>query len=100
MEQVCLENALPIRRFRSNYVTASEKDGDVCIFQTAYAHTSHARPTDDGKLREVKPDLNWIRVDTQYLLPKPGVRKYAPIPLNVIYSKIMGPSEEEGGASI
>ncbi|MBW2132476.1 MAG: hypothetical protein JRG88_08050 [Deltaproteobacteria bacterium] len=97
VEQICQEKGIPVRRFRQTYGVASEKDGDVCIFQTTYAHTSHARPSDDGKLREIKPDLNWIRVDAQHLLPKPGVWKHAPIPLNVIYSKILGPIEEDGG---
>lgn len=100
VEQICQENGIPIRRFRQNYALASEKDGDVCIFQTAYVHTSHARPPDDGKLREIKPDLNWIRVDTQHLLPKPRDWKHPPIPLNVIYSKIMGPSEDDGIFSV
>ncbi len=99
VEQICRENGLALRRFRQSYVLASEKEGAICIFQTSYAHTSHARPTDDGKLREIKPDLNWIRVDAQHLLPKPEIWRDPPIPLNVIYSKIMGPSEEEGASS-
>jgi hypothetical protein len=95
-EQLCIDSRLSPISFRKNYVIGLEPEGMVCLFQTSYTHTSHARPSDDGKLREVKPEVNWIRVDSQLVLPKPNVWKYPPLPLNVIYSKIMGPSEEEG----
>jgi hypothetical protein len=72
--------------FRKNYVVAREKKCGICIFQASYALTSHAREPEDGKLRDIKPDLYWLTVGEQHLLPKPGVWKYAPIPLNIIYT--------------
>ena len=30
--------------------------------------------------------MNWLTVDAQYLLPKPGIWKYPPLGFNVIYS--------------
>jgi hypothetical protein len=41
---------------------------------------------DDGKLREIKPEMNWLSVGGQHIVPKPDVWKYPPLPLNVIYT--------------
>jgi len=73
------------RQLRKNYVVATENGDNICIFQVTYALTDYARPPDDGKLREIKPDLNWLSVGAEHLLPKPGVWKYPPIPLSLIY---------------
>jgi hypothetical protein len=66
-------------------VSSNEKTG-VFIFQASYAFTNQARLPDDGKLRELAPDLYWLTVGNQHMLPKPGVWKYPPLSLNVIYS--------------
>lgn len=89
--QVANTNQISLRSFNKNYVVATElRDGKfkdvVCLFQATYAYTDHARPPDDGKLREINPDLYWLTVGGQHILPKPGVWKYPPLPLNIIYS--------------
>lgn len=75
-----------MRAFKKNYVVAREKKSNICIFQATYACTDQARPPDDGKLREIKPDLNWLTVDGQYILPNPTSWEYAPLSINLIYS--------------
>ncbi|MDM8526429.1 hypothetical protein QUF80_23880 [Desulfococcaceae bacterium HSG8] len=81
---------LKSRSFRKNYVLFRGKEDDkefyVCIFKTTYSPTDQARPPDDGKMREIKPDLYWLTVDKQYVIPVPGVWKYSPLPINIIYS--------------
>ena len=84
--QISEENNLDPNEFRKNYEVASKEKSCICIFQATYSLTSHARPPEDCKMREVKPDLNWITVGGQHILPKPGVWKYPPIPVNIIYS--------------
>lgn len=74
------------RTFRKNYIIARDDDQEVCLFQTTYAVTSQARPPEDGKLRELKPDLNWLSVGAQHILPRPWVWKYPPLKLNLIYT--------------
>ena len=86
VQQIALENKLQPRTFAKNYVVAKERKKSLCIFQATYAYTDHSRPPDDGKLRDLKPDLNWLTVGGQHLLPKPGVWKYPPLPLNFIYT--------------
>ncbi|MCK7513877.1 MAG: hypothetical protein MZV70_64235 [Desulfobacterales bacterium] len=51
--------------------------------QATYSLTSQARPPEDGKLRDLKPDLNWLTVGEQHILPKPGVWKYPPLPVKL-----------------
>jgi hypothetical protein len=85
------DHHLPLGTFTKNYAVATlsgkgKKKQYVCIFQATYAYTDHARPPDDGKLRELKPDPYWLTVGAQHILPKPGAWKYPPLPLNIIYS--------------
>ena len=86
MDQIAEDNNLVPRTFKKNYVVARQKTDGICIFQATYAFTNHARPPDDGKLREIKPDLNWLTVGGQHILPKPGVWKYSPLSMNLIYT--------------
>lgn len=86
LDQIAEAAQMASRTLKKNYVVAREKKDGIVIFQTTYSYTNQARSPDDGKLRDIKPDLNWLTVGGQHVLPKPGVWKYPPIPLNVIYS--------------
>ncbi len=86
MHQIAEANHLMPQTFKKNYVMARYRKKGVCIFQVTYAYTNHARPPDDGKLREIKSDLNWLTVGQEHILPKPGVKKYPPLPVNIIYT--------------
>lgn len=86
LSQITESNNIPFRTFKNKYVVARDGKDFICIFQTTYNRTSQALPPEDGKLREVKPDLNWLSVGTQYIIPKPGVWKYPPLSSNLIYT--------------
>lgn len=86
MDQVIKENHLTPSTFQKNYVLARQNKYEICIFQATYAYTNQARPPDDGKLRKIRPDLNWLSVGGQHIIPKPGVWRYPPLPLNFIYT--------------
>lgn len=86
IEQIATQHNMSDRIFLKNYAVAREEADVVCIFQTTYAYTDHARPPDDGKMRDIKPDLNWLTVGGEHILPKPGVRKYPPLPQSIIYT--------------
>ena len=86
MQNLAATNHISIQTFTKNYVVFRSRNQGVCIFQATYLPTDQARPPDDGKLREIKPDLSWLTVGGQHILPKPGVWKYPPLPFNVIYS--------------
>ncbi len=72
--------------FRKHYMIEAVDDCAVCMFQVAYNFTNPARLPDDGKLRDLKPDINWQTVDAQYIIPLPGDWKHPPIPLNTLYT--------------
>jgi hypothetical protein len=86
LDEIAETQGLSAQTFKKNYVVARVKRCGVCIFQATYARTHYAREPEDGKLRDIKPDLNWLSVGEQHILPKPGVWKYPPIPLNLIYT--------------
>jgi len=86
VDKIAAENRMSPETFLKNYGVVREKKSIICIFQATYAYTNHARPPDDGKLREIKPDLNWLTVGSEHLLPKPGILKYPPLPQNHIYT--------------
>jgi hypothetical protein len=86
MNQIAANNNMAINTFKKNYVVSKNKKEGVCLFQVTYSPSSHARPPEDGKIRELKPDLSWLRVSSQNLIPKPGVWRYPPLPINLIYS--------------
>jgi hypothetical protein len=86
IEQIVESNGITPRSFKKNYVVDRQDKDTVCIFQATYARTYHSRPPEDGKLREINPDVNWLAVGEQHILPKPGVWKYPPLPINIIYT--------------
>lgn len=84
--QIASENDLTVDDFIENYEVAADGKQSICVFQTIYDYTSHAKPPADGKLREINPDLYWLTVGAQQILPKPGVWSAPPIQMNLIYS--------------
>lgn len=76
---------IPQSSFTKNYVIARQGKNYVCILNVRYDHTSHALPSEGGRLRELNFDTNWLTVAEEHILPKPSVTKYAPIPYKMIY---------------
>ena len=86
LQQLASANNMALPTLKKNYVVARESQKSICIFQVSYTYTNHARPPDDGKLREINPDVNWLTVGQEHILTKPGVIKYPPLPVGIIYS--------------
>ncbi len=72
--------------FTKNYVIARHRKKFVCILKVKYDYTSHALPPEGGRLRELKPDTNWLTVAQEQILPKPSVLVHPPIPYKMVYS--------------
>ncbi len=88
VKEIVKSAAITQNSFTKNYVIAREGQSVVCLFTTFYAYTTHALPSEGGRLRELKPDSNWLTVSDELILPKPWVWKYPPIPYKVIYSSL------------
>lgn len=72
--------------FTKNYVVARLKKNYVCILNVRYDYTSHALPSEGGRLRELNPDTNWLTVSEERILPKPGILRYPPVSYKMVYS--------------
>jgi hypothetical protein len=86
MTDVAEENKISLNQLKKNYMIHKEKNDGVFLFQAIYAPTAQSTPPEDGKIRELKPDLSWVRVDSQQIIPKPGITHSGPLPVNFIYS--------------
>lgn len=71
--------------FTKNYVVARQRRHFVCILNVRYDYTSHALPSEGGRLRELKPDTNWLTVSEEQILPKPNVLIHPPIQTKMVY---------------
>nr|HID58796.1 hypothetical protein [Desulfobacterales bacterium] len=86
IKDIVKNNSLNMDSFRENYLIDMSSESGVGIFQTIYDHTVHARPPEDGKLRELNSDLFWLTVVNQLLLPKPNEWRCPPLPYSTIYT--------------
>jgi len=77
---------ITMNSFSKNYVIARQRKSYICIFHVKYGHTLHALPSEGGRLRELKPDTNWLTVSEEQILPKPSVISRPPIPYKMVYS--------------
>ncbi len=77
---------IPAQTFYNKYTVHRYAESAVCVFRTTYGYTIHSRPPEDGKLREIKPDVYWLSISGQHIIPRPGVWKYPPLSMNIIYS--------------
>ncbi|MBW1616190.1 MAG: hypothetical protein JRJ49_06590 [Deltaproteobacteria bacterium] len=85
-EEIAAANSITFGRFKKNYSIAKHEKSRIYIFCASYAFTEHALPPEDGRLREIKHDVSWLKVDCQYILPKPGIWNYSPLSVNFIYA--------------
>lgn len=86
IKKLAKETGITQNSFTKNYVVTRLKKDFICILNVRYAYTSHALPSEGGRLRDLNPDINWLTVADEYILPKPGVLAYAPIPHKMVYS--------------
>jgi hypothetical protein len=85
MMDIAEKNGMILDTFTKKYTIAYEEKDGICILSTSYMRSSKASPPKDGKLRSLRADTPWLRVQAQYLLPRPGVWRYPLLPMNYIY---------------
>ncbi len=86
MLAIAESHEMGLATFMKNFVFWRGRNRGAVIFRATYTRTSQARSPEDSKIRELNPDLNWLSVEAQHIVPKPGVTKFRPLPYNVIYS--------------
>lgn len=63
--------------------------GDTCgvgILHVIYRNSIYSKPPEDGKMRRLRPDYQWLSVHDQLLLPLPSQPEAFPVRYNTIYS--------------
>ena len=73
--------------FAKRFLTYRTKDYGVAVLQVVYTHNEHSKPPLDGKMREMKPDVQWLRVRNQLLIPKSTYSAVRPIRYQIIYDQ-------------
>ena len=79
------ENHMEINTFAKRFLVEFQDNFGVCILHVAYQNTAPSKPPEDGKLRRLNPDYQWLTVSNQLLLPLPGNPEVYPIPYSTIY---------------
>ncbi len=86
ISEIAEANHMPPTMLKKNYMVAKEGKSGVFVFKATYSPTAHALPPEGGKLREIVPELYWLTVSLQQILPRPDVWDWAPVPINLIYA--------------
>jgi hypothetical protein len=79
-------NKIKLETLLRHYAVAEENEHPIVVFQASYERTSHGRPPEDGKLRDLNPEYSWITVVGQDIIPKPGEWARSPLPHSIIYT--------------
>ncbi|MFW2331285.1 MAG: hypothetical protein ACN4E2_03180 [Nitrospinota bacterium] len=74
--------------FRRHYLVRSTRDYGISVFKVVYKHNEHSMVPIDGKMRELKGDLNWLRIDEQFIIPKYNATYHRPIRYQIIYDQV------------
>ncbi|MBI5637294.1 MAG: hypothetical protein HZA03_04915 [Nitrospinae bacterium] len=82
-----IEKNLGIKDFRKNYLIHETEDYGVAVFHVVYERNEHSTPPADGKLRELQPDVQWLKVAEQFLMPKAGAADCRPLDYFMIYDQ-------------
>jgi hypothetical protein len=81
------DGLMTAKEFRKNYLVYETDDYGVGVFVVVYERNEHSTPPTDGKLRELLPDVQWLRVAGQFLIPKPEAADGTPISYSIIYDQ-------------
>jgi hypothetical protein len=79
------ENRIDFNAFVKRYMVEFQDDNGVGILHVAYQNTISSKPPEDGKVRKLKPDYQWLTVINQLLIALPGNPEIYPIPYSTIY---------------
>ncbi|VAX21269.1 hypothetical protein MNBD_NITROSPINAE01-1301 [hydrothermal vent metagenome] len=74
-------------QFRKKFLIHETADYGVAKFLVVYAANEHSKPPADGKLRELKADVQWQRIRKQLLIPISKYSATRPIRYQIIYDQ-------------
>ena len=80
------ENHMDFDRLMQRYILDVQDDCGVAIFHVVYSNTAYSKPPEDGKLRKLRPDVQWLTVSNQLIMPLPGNPDTYPVPYSTLYT--------------
>ncbi len=86
LKKLAKENNIPFKTLLKNYTIDSDESHGVGILNVVYRNSTYSKPPDDGKLRRLMPDYQWLSVSDQLLLPLPNKTEAFPLKYHTIYS--------------
>jgi hypothetical protein len=93
ISRLASDNRMKFDNFVKRFLIDVQDDFGVGVFQVVYRNTIHSKPPEDGKLRELKPDFQWLTVSDQLLVPLPGHNDIYPVPYSTIYTPDFGDAD-------
>lgn len=86
LHKLAKENDIPFNNFLEWYILDSDDNHGVGILHVVYRNSVYSKPPDDGKIRRLWQDYQWLNVSDQLLLPLPAKTEAFPIRYHTIYS--------------
>jgi len=86
ISRIVNDNRISFDKFVQRYLVELKNDCGVGILQVVYHNTVYSKPPEDGRLRMLQPDYQWLTVSDQLLTPLPGNLEIYPIPYSTIYT--------------
>jgi len=85
ISRLASDNRMDFNVFAKRFLVEFKDNYGVGILNVIYQNTVHAKPPEDGRLRSLNPDYQWLTVSNQLLIPLPGNPGVYPIPYSTIY---------------
>jgi hypothetical protein len=86
ISQLLADNGLKRKYFMDRYLVDVQKDYGVGILQVVHRNSIYSKPPEDGKLRKLRPDYQWLTISDQLLIPVLDYHETYPLQYSTIYS--------------
>jgi hypothetical protein len=86
ISQLVADNGLKRKHFMECFLVDVQKDYGVGILQVVHRNSIYSRLPEDGKLRKLRPDYQWLTITDQLLIPVFDYHEAYPLQYSTIYS--------------
>ena len=86
ISQLVKVNRLKVNYFTKRFLVDIQKDYGVGILQIVHRNSIYSKPPEDGKLRKLQPDYQWLTINDQLLVPIFDYHETEPLLFSTIYS--------------
>jgi len=86
IDKLAFEHQISFDAFCDRYLVNLCDSYGVAILHVVYRNSSYSKPPEDGKLRKLQTDYQWLTINDQLILPLPDQQDAYPLRYNTIYS--------------